>query len=204
MTKMKKYFIICYLFLSTVFLGFGQKTIKVEGFLNHNDKKQTANKTASTFVLIKMIIADTVFQSTFLKTDGSFEFYKLCPTKNYKLKFYYLDYSIKPIIHLDKSLKDKILLDCRFDLNLFADSVVKRKDFKFSECVTLECFGNPNIAYESKLGILSSKYGFRYRSTGCGSFDEKEVNKEDIQKLNKTLGYNWEEVFREEVKIKLK
>lgn len=204
MTKMKKHFIICCLFLSTNFLGYGQKTIKVEGFLNHNDKKQTSNTAASSFVLIKMIIADTVFQSTFLNSDGSFEFYKLCPTKNYKLKFYYLDYSIKPIIHFDKPLKYKIVLDCRFDLNHFADSVMKLKDFKLPDCVTLECFGNPSIAYESRLGILSYKYGFRYRSMGSGSFDEKEVNKEAIKKFNKSLGYNWEEVFWKEVKIKLK
>ena len=204
MTKMKKYFIISCLFFSPIFLCYGYKTIKVEGFLNHNDKKQTVNSTASMFVLIKMIIADTVFQSTFLNSDGSFEFYKLCPTKNYKLKFYYLDYSIKPIIYFDKLQKDKIVLDCRFDLNNFADSVMKRKDFKFPECVTLEYFGNPSIAYESKLGILSYKYGFKYRSMGCGSFDEKEVNKEAIKKFNKSLGDNWKEVFWKEVKIKLK
>lgn len=203
MKNKKKNFIICCLLFSTGFLSFGQRKISIEGFFNQNDTSKTAKTTASRFVLAKMIVADTVFQSTFINNDGFFKFYKLCSTNKFKLEFTCLGYSFQPKIRMKEKKVDKIVIDCRFNINQFADSLFNQKDFKFPNSITYEYCGHP-VYSDSKLRIYSSKYGLNYENMGCYAFDEKEVNNEAIKKLNKSLGDNWEKVFWNEIKLKLK
>jgi len=188
---------------STSILSFGQRNVSIEGFFNQNDTSNTAKKRASTFVLVKMIVADTVYQSTFINNEGFFKFYKLCSTINCKLEFTCLGYSFQPVIRIKENRDDKIVFDCRFDINHFTDSLFKLTDFKFPNTITYEYCGLPTYP-DFQLRIFSNKYGFSFENMGCYYFDEKEANKDAIKKLNKSLGDNWEKVFWNEIKLKLK
>jgi hypothetical protein len=150
-----------------------------------------------------MIIADSVYQSTFISRDGSFEFLKLCSTIDYKFKFYYLGYEFKPHIQKNEQDENHLIFDYKYDLNHFVDSISRSKEFKLPDCETYEYCGLPAYS-DRKLKLLSYKYGFIFENRGCYYFDEKVVNKEVIAKLNKSLGDNWEEVFMKEVESKLK
>jgi len=189
--------------LSANSLCFGQKKINIAGFFNQNDTSETSKKTASVIVLIKMIVDDAVYQSTFINDEGFFEFYKPCSNKNYKLEFSCYGYSFRPTIRIKENEGDKIVIDCQFNIIHFTDSIFKSKDFKFPKCLTYDYCGYPAYS-DRKLGFYSNKYGFRYENMGCYAFDEKKVNEEAIKKLNKSLGDNWEEVFRKEIELKLK
>jgi hypothetical protein len=202
--KNKKIILICCcLLFSTSLRSFGQRKVIVEGVFNENDTCKTAKSTASICVLVKMVIAGRVYQSTFINNEGFFKFYKLCTTTNYKLEFTCLGWAFKPVIKIKEKRDDKIVFDCRFNINHFTDSLFKLKDFKSPNAITYEYCGYPAYS-DFRLSIFSNKYGLRYKNMGCYAFDEKEVNKEAIKKLNKSLGDNWEKVFWNEIELKLK
>jgi len=200
---MKRYLIITVLLLSTSFSCFSQESIILQGNLNEKDTTLTSKNTAQLFVLVKMIINDSIYQSTFINRKGFFEFYKPCPAKNYELGFFYLGYRMRPTIQIREVKNNNVILDCQFNLKHFVDSIESRKDFEFPNCITYAYCGLPAYS-DFSLSKYSFKYGFRYENLGCYSFDEKEVNKKAIVKLNKSLGDNWEKVFWIEIESKLK
>ena len=199
---MKRHLIIYCFLLSTSLSCFSQESIIVQGQLNEKDTIQTSKSTAQLFVLVKMIINDSVYQSTFINRKGFFEFYKPCPSENYELEFYFLGRRMRPNIQISEVKKNKVILNCQFNLKHFADSIENRKDFKFPNCITYLYCGLP-VYSDYQLSKYSFKYGFRYENLGCDYFDEKEVNKDTIVKLNKSLGDNWEKVFWIEIESKL-
>ena len=180
---------------------FSQESILVQGHLNENDSIQKS--TAQLFVLVKMIINDTVYQSTFIDRKGFFEFYKPCSSENYNIEFYFLGHRMRPVIQMSELKKNKIVLDYQFNLLHFVDSIEQSKNFQYPSCITYLYCGLPEYS-DFQLMKFSSKYGLRYENLGCFYFDEKEVNKESIKKLNKSLGDNWEKVFWKEVESKMK
>ena len=200
---MRKYLIIYFVLFTSAYNCYGRESIKVQGFLNANDTNKVSKVDAERFVLVKMIVNNEVFQSTFIDNKGFFEFYKPCPSENYKIEFYLLGYRIKPTIEITKVQKNKIVLNCQFNLRHFTNPIQKRKDFQIPNCITYQYCGLP-VYSDFKLKKYSYKYGLSYENLGCFYFDEKKVNKEAIKKLNKNLGDNWEKVFWKEVESKLK
>jgi len=168
-----------------------------------NAKDSTKVNSASMNVLVKMVVADSVYQSTFIDRKGYFRFDKLCTDSEYKIEFYYLGYKMQPVDMIKKRTEDLELFRCRFDVLQFQDSIFRQKDFKFP---ILETYFTCGLMMYSdfKLRSYSRKYGFEYMNLGCYGFDEHERNKEVIQRLNKSLGDNWEKVFEKEIDSKLK
>ena len=103
------------------------------------------------FVLIKMFVADMVFQSTYIKEDGSFMFKKWCPVKNFKLRYYYIQKEFTPTTQV-KFQENKAFINATFDLLQFRDTVkIDSKHFNNFESYTI--FGHGVVS--AKLPIMA-------------------------------------------------
>ena len=198
-------------FLTTAILSFfiwgsticcyAQENIRVVGYFNKEDTCQQTKKTADLFVLIKMFVADTVFQSTYIKEDGSFMFKKRCPVKNFNLKYYYFQKEFIPTTQLTFQ-GNTAVVNTTFDLRQFADTVnIDAADlFKNFESYTMFGLWISSV----RISMAACKYGFRINQGGCvvPPKGEQNYNEKTIMNLNKKLGDGWFDVFWQEAKEK--
>ena len=197
--SLKKVTILFFIFGSIVSC-YAQENIRVAGYFNKKDTCQQSRKEADMFVLIKMFVADTVFQSTYINKDGSFRFNKLSPVKNFKLRYYYIQKEFTPTIQV-KFQDNKAFVNVTFDLLQFRDTVkIDSKHFDSFKLYTV--FGHGIVP--SKFIRIAYKYGLRITQAGCvvPPGGEQGFNKETITDLNKKLGNDWFYIFWQEVEKK--
>lgn len=162
--------------------------LKVRGYFNKENQDSLSNQLASTSVLIRMTVADTIFQTTYIKDNGSFEFRKLAPNQNFKLQYYYLLDEFTPTSTIDFEEKNLAIVRAEFGLKEFADSVNLNP---MKELKTYDVFGHGIVP--GKIRILARKYGMRLQGIGCAVPPEGEenFNKETLDYLTKIWGNNW-------------
>jgi hypothetical protein len=163
---------------------YGQDSTQVKGFIN-GDKDPFVNRN----ILLKMIIADSVYQSTFVTYNGFFRFFRLTPTKDYKVFCFAFDHQINnlEIKKIEKNGLDSLI--CKFDSTEIHSKTYSTKTFD-----TFVYFGYP-VYTDFRLSLFSKKYGFLYENMGCIGGDERKINEKLIRKLNKDLGLDWENII---------
>jgi hypothetical protein len=187
---------------SEIFIYHDQdNAVKVRGYFNKENKDSLSCRLAHLSVLIRMTVADTVFQTTYIKDNGSFEFRKLAPNQNFKLQYYYLLNEFTPISTIDFQENNLAIVRAEFGLKEFADSVNLNP---MKELKIFHVFGHGVI--DRRIRILARKYGMRLREEGCAVPPEGEEshNKEALDYLTKIWGNNWyQDVYWREIHSKV-
>lgn len=161
---------------------------KVQGYFNKESQDSLQNQLASKSVLVRMTLADTVFQTTYIKDNGIFEFLKLAPNQNFKLQYYYLLNEFIPNSAIDFQKNNMAIVYAQFDLTEFADSV---KTISLKKLKSFYVFGHGLV--DRRIKILALKYGMYLKGEGCQvpPGGEEVYNKETLDDLTKMWGQNW-------------
>ncbi|WP_303179946.1 hypothetical protein [uncultured Butyricimonas sp.] len=183
-----KIIFIGFIWIYSTLCAVGQATPLVHGTLT--DKRFWKG------CLIKMIVADTVYQSINVDSTGSFRFWFPAPTREYEVEVYCVNNCIPDI-------KYKIYRSGNVDsicVNITFDDIVRSLEGEKGRCDTLYYVGCP--AYQdSFLRLVGLRYGLLYINIGCmGNVeDERRMNREAVARINKRLGRDWDKIYWHEV-----
>jgi len=195
--RLKRFTILTTLFLIFSTTLFGQLPINVKGQIIWCNSSSQPND-----IRVQILKNNSVVQRAFTDLSGNFSFHDFINSDFFTLNISYYGQALKQTqtaveIHGKNGYTDKGFSVCCQDISqCVRDSLFTNWN---NHLLRIEYYGMPKYS-DSQMGLVSSKFGVRYKNLGCVlRSDQKQTNEEIESFLTQKLGGNWKKVLWNEI-----